>query len=86
MPRPISSIKWLGPDLDLNIPPENWMRAGTNLEKCVQKVLYNKGKNSHMSSIIMAQSKVELIDSIDVISDAKVCCKAFGFRCLRFYI
>lgn len=66
------SIKWLGPDLDLKVPPENWMRAGSPLEKYIQRVLYSKQKSSHMSSIIMAHSKLDLVDSIDVISDAKV--------------
>lgn len=50
------------------------MRASSPLEKYVLKALYSKQskRSLHMSSIAMAHSNVDLVDSIDVISDAEV--------------
>ena len=58
----------------MKVPPENWMRASSPLEKYILKSLYSRQskKSPHMSSIAMAHSNVDLVDSVDVISDSKV--------------
>lgn len=69
-----SSTLWLDPNIDLKVPPRNWLRAGSPLEKYLRKVLYSKQSNTrqHMSSFSIAHSNVDLVDSVDVMSDAKV--------------
>ncbi|XP_067936832.1 erythroid differentiation-related factor 1-like [Watersipora subatra] len=68
-----ATIKWLDLNFDLKVPPSNWMRASSPLEKYILKALYSRKpkKSAHMSSIAMAHSNVELVDMVDVISDAK---------------
>jgi len=68
-------FQWLDPGINLTIPPNNWLRAGSPLEKYVHQALYTGTRipRSHMSSIDMATDHLDMVDDIDVISDAKVC-------------
>lgn len=71
--KPVVSMQWLGPHIDLRVPPPNWIRARSPVEKYIHDLLYNRGFRSHRaSSFSMAAANLEQLNDADVISDAQV--------------
>ncbi|CAG2186347.1 unnamed protein product [Mytilus edulis] len=60
----------LQPSTNLNVPPSNWLRNSSRMEKNIFDFTWDKKEHSQFSSIEMANNDLDLTGEVDVISNS----------------